>query len=79
LSGAVFEVSLVRTDSPEPRNWSFPVATLARNQTVELGLTGADWPGGARARPVAWKIALRAADGRVLAEQKSFLWEKPAP
>ena len=25
-----------------------------------------------------WKLALLAADGRVLAEHKSFLWEKPA-
>lgn len=79
ISDAVFELSLVRADSPEPRTWSFPVAALGRDQTVELGLTGTDWPGGARSRPVAWKIALRTAGGRVLAEQKSFLWEKPAP
>ena len=42
------------------------------------GVTGADWPGEKKAHPVAWKLALLAADGRVLAEQKSFLWEKPA-
>lgn len=78
LTAAVFELSLIRADAPEPKNWTFPVATLGHNQMVELGLTGADWPGVQQARPVAWKITLRAADGRVLAEQKSFLWEKPA-
>lgn len=74
LTAAVFELSLIRPDAPEPKTWTFPVATLTSHQVVELGLTGADWPGGKQARPVAWKIALRAADGRVLAEQKSFLW-----
>jgi hypothetical protein len=45
---------------------------------MNLGLTGADWPGGEQAHPVAWKLELVAADGRVLAAEKSFLWEKPA-
>ena len=39
--------------------------------------TGSAWPDGKRAHPVAWKLVLKAADGRTLAEQKSFLWEKP--
>ena len=44
----------------------------------KVGLISAGDPGGAKARPVAWKLALLAADGRVLAEQQSFLWENPA-
>ena len=78
LDAAVFELSIIRPDSPEPKTFSFPITSAANDQLVELGLTGADWPGGKKTHPVAWKLALRTADGRVLAEQKSFLWEKPA-
>jgi hypothetical protein len=35
-------------------------------------------PGGEAVHPVAWKISVRDGTGRVLAEHKSFLWEKPA-
>jgi hypothetical protein len=58
--------------------FTFPAALSAKETALHLGLTGADWPGGKAASPVAWKITLLAADGRVLAEHKSFLWEKPA-
>ena len=78
LAGANFEVSVIRPDVPEPKTFSLPVASPAGDGVVELGLTGADWPGGKKTHPVAWKLTLLAADGRVLAEQKSFLWENPA-
>lgn len=78
LAGAKFELHVIRPDAPEPKIFSFPAAIGAGGAVFELGLTGADWPKGKDAHPVAWKLALLAADGRVLAEQKSFLWEKPA-
>ena len=78
LEGAKFEVSVIRPDTTEPKTFALPVAAPRKDDVVELGLTGADWPGGKNAHPVAWKLTLRAADGRVLAEQKSFLWENPA-
>ena len=78
LEGAKFEVVVIRPDAPEPKTFSFPLAAPTKNGVVELGLTGADWPGGKDVHPVAWKLTLRAADGHVLAEQKSFLWENPA-
>ena len=78
LNAATFELSVIRPDAPEPKIFSFPITATASDPVVELGLTGADWPGGKKAHAVAWKLALRAADGRVLAEQKSFLWEQPA-
>ncbi len=78
LNAAVFELSIIRPDSPDPKTFSFPITAPANDKVVELGLTGADWPGGKKMHPVAWKLALRTADGRVLAEQKSFLWEQPA-
>lgn len=77
-AGAKFELQVIRPDSPEPKTFTFPVTAPAGDTVFDLGLTGADWPGGKRANPVAWKLALLAADGRVLVEHKSFLWEKPA-
>lgn len=78
LTGAKFELQIVRPDSPDPRTFSFPVTAPASNTVFDLGLTGEDWPGGKQANPVAFKLALLAADGHLLAEHKSFLWEKPA-
>ncbi len=75
---AKFELSVIRPDHPEAKTHSFPAALGAGEKVFQLGLTGADWPQGKEAHPVAWKIALLAADGRVLATHSSFLWEKPA-
>ena len=74
---ARFELSVIRPDKPEPVTHTFPVSLPAKETVYQLGLTGAAWPGGKEANPVAWRLALLGADGRVLAEQKSFLWEKP--
>lgn len=78
LAGAKFEATIIRPDTAEPQTFAFPVVAKSDQSVVELGLTGADWPGGKAAHPVAWKLTLRAADGHVLGEQKSFLWENPA-
>ena len=75
--GAKFELAVIRPDSPELKIFSFPVTASVGDTVFDLGLTGADWPGGKKTNPVAWKLTLLAADGRVLAEHKSFLWEKP--
>jgi hypothetical protein len=77
-AGAKFELAVLRPDAPEPKTFSFPVVAPAGETVFDLGLTGADWPGGKKTNPVAWKLTLLSADGRVLAEHKSFLWEKPA-
>jgi hypothetical protein len=78
LPAAKFAVSVIRPDHPDPKVFTFAAALPEKETVLHLGLTGADWPGGKSASPAAWKIALLAADGRVLAEHKSFLWEKPA-
>ena len=77
-AGAKFELAVIRPDSPEPKLFTFPVTGPAGDNVFDLGVTGPDWPGGKKTNPVAWKLTLVAADGRVLAEHKSFLWEKPA-
>jgi hypothetical protein len=44
---------------------------------LNLGLTGPDWPD-LKVNPVAWKLDILTADGKRLASEKSYLWEKPA-
>jgi hypothetical protein len=79
LDGAKFVVHVIRPDAPDVRDLEFPVAAAPAGESVfQLGLTGAGWNGGAKASPVAWKLDLVDHEGRVLATQKSFLWEKPA-
>lgn len=79
LSGAKFVLHVIRPDAPAVVDFTFPATDAPAGETVfQLGLTGADWPGGQKTQPVAWKLELLGADQRVLAEQKSFLWEKPA-
>jgi len=78
-TGARFELLVIRPDAPTPASFRFPADLPAGETAFHLGLTGAAWPGGRRTNPVAWKLTLLSADGRVLAEHKSFLWEKPAP
>ena len=75
LPAAKFELSVIRPDSAETKVFIFSTALPAREAVVQLGLTGPAWPGGRKTSPVAWKLALFAADGRLLAEHKSFLWE----
>lgn len=77
-TAAKIAVSVIRPDAPAPKVYTFPVNLPAKETVFQLGLTGADWPQGKKANPVAWKIALLGPDDRVLAEHKSFLWEKPA-
>ncbi|MBL63945.1 MAG: hypothetical protein CMI30_11125 [Opitutae bacterium] len=47
-----------------------------KGKDLFVGLTGSDWPD-PKARPVAWKFTLETADGKVVLERKSFLWERP--
>ena len=78
VPGARFELSVIRPDHPEAKVHTFPAALPAHESVFNLALTRADWPRGKDAHPVAWKLTLLAADGRVPAPHKSFLWEKPA-
>jgi hypothetical protein len=77
LPRATFQLSVIRPDAPEPKVYRFETAVPAKETVLQLGLTGPDWPGGEKANPVAWKLELIGTDRSVLAEQKSFLWEKP--
>ncbi len=79
VSDAKFILETIRPDNPDAKTYTFPVSSVPANGRVfELGLTGADWPGGKVAHPVAWKLSLVDASGRVLAIKQSFLWSLPA-
>lgn len=79
LPNAKFALHVIAPARPEIQTFEFPARISATGETVfQLGLTGSDWAGGKSAQPVAWKLELRDTDGAVLAERKSFLWEKPA-
>lgn len=71
-------LSVIPPDASETRVFTFPVpASKKRGVRLELGLTGSDWPYG-EVQPLAWHIEVLDSSGTVVAEEKSFLWEKPA-
>jgi hypothetical protein len=76
LKAATFVVHVISPESIDTHVFTFPTAVPSGSQLFEVGLTGRDWAG-ARIQPVAWEVELQAPDGRVLARQASFLWEKP--
>jgi hypothetical protein len=73
VAGARVELQVLLPGVERPKIVAFPAAIPAGGDVFLIGLTGADWPG-EKTRPVAWRVAVLAADGAVLAEEKSFLW-----
>lgn len=69
-------LQVVTDADAKPREFTFTPALKAGDTVFHLGLTGPDWAD-AKASPVAWKLDLTDANGRVLATDKSYLWEKP--
>lgn len=78
IANAKFALEVIRPDDPEPKTFTFAAQVPGSSRVFDLGLTGADWPGGKLAHPVAWKLSLLDASGQVLATKQSFLWELPA-
>jgi hypothetical protein len=70
-------LEIITTANAKPLSFSFPAELKPGDTVFHLGLTGADWPD-AKLNPVAWKLDLLDSDGRILATEKSYLWEKPA-
>jgi len=68
-------VKVIKPDSPVARTSHFPVAVPRGSPCLNLGLTGADWPG-KDTQPVAWQLRLLAADGHEFGSGQSFLWSK---
>lgn len=70
-------VSLILPTSRQLLTHTFATDLKSGDTVLHLGLTGADWTD-PKANPVAWKIELTTADGRLLASEKSYLWDKPS-
>jgi hypothetical protein len=70
---SLWQIQLVMPGSEKPLAFTFPFDSTSSKAVYELGLTGSDWIN-PKARPVAWRILLLAADGKSLASKQSFLW-----
>jgi hypothetical protein len=70
-------LEIITTAAAKPVTYTFGPELKAGDTVFHLGITGADWPD-PKIIPVAWKLDLVDADGRILASEKSYLWEKPA-
>jgi hypothetical protein len=79
IEGSKFVVDVIRSDSPDPKSYSFPTTVPGTSHVYQLGLTEADWVGGRESHPVAWRLTLVDANGHVLASRQSFLWALPEP
>jgi hypothetical protein len=72
-----FKLQLILPTGHKVQEQSFATELKSGATVFNLGLTGSDWPN-PKANPVAWKLDLLGSDGRLLATEKSYLWEKPA-
>lgn len=77
LRPAQAALKVVTSSSAQAVSYQFPVELKAGDTVFNIGLTGADWPD-AELHPVAWKLDFLDPDGKVLATEASYLWEKPA-
>jgi hypothetical protein len=78
-AGAPFEARVALEVIPSadvaPLKRAFPVALPAGQAVLNLGLTGSDWSE-TKPHPVAWKLEILDGEGRVLAAEKSYLWDQ---
>lgn len=72
-----FQLQFFEQGASALRTVAFPADLKSGPGVFQLGLTGPEWQD-AKSQPVAWHLQVLAEDGRVLAAEKSYLWEKPA-
>lgn len=73
-----FQLQLIEQGAPAQRTTVFPAELGSGSGVFHLGLTGPEWQD-SKSQPIAWQLLVIATDdGRVLASEKSYLWEKPA-
>ena len=67
-------IEVVRSDEPEAKIYrlSIPEETKGRREVL-LGITGDDWDS-PKIKPLAWRIEIKDASGKVMASKQSFLW-----
>lgn len=76
--GARIVLEVVRTEAAPPERFVFATTLRPKFPVGEfvIGLTGKD-AGDARWVPIAWRVSLVDAQGKVLASTHSFLWGSP--
>lgn len=72
-----FHLEFIELGAAVSRTAVFPAEAGAGSTVFQLGLTGPEWQDG-KAQPVAWHLQVLGEDGRVLATEKSYLWENPS-
>lgn len=70
-------LQVITPDTATPRTFNFTTSLLSPKTMLNLGLTAADWPD-QKINPVAWKLEVFSADGKLIAAETSYLWERPA-
>jgi hypothetical protein len=68
-------LQVITPDSAAPRTYKFTATLTGPKTMLNLGLTGADWTD-LKINPVAWKLEVLSADGKLLATETSYLWGK---
>jgi hypothetical protein len=71
------ELQVITPFSPEPKTYNFACTLPAKSAVLNLGLTGADWPGKPKDEVVAWHLRLLSPSGAELAKAQSYLWSMP--
>ncbi len=78
IPGARVELQVLLPGVEQAKKFILTADVPAGSHVTLAGVTGADWPG-EKTAPVAWHLAVLAANGTVLASEQSFLWAKPVP
>ena len=77
INDAKIELQVITPFAPEPKTYNFSSTLPAGSHVLNLGLTGADWPGKPKDEVVAWKLRLFSASGVELGKVQSYLWSMP--
>lgn len=70
-------LQVISNAAAKPVEYDFTPELRTGASVFHLGLTGSDWTE-PTTNPVAWKLDLTDDAGKLLASEKSYLWEKPA-
>ena len=77
IADAKIELQVITPFAPEPKTYNFTSTLPTGSHVLNLGLTGADWPGKPKDEVVAWKLRLLSPTGVELGKAQSYLWSMP--
>jgi len=77
IADAKIELQVITPFSPEPKTYNFAYTVPVGSHVLNLGLTGADWPGTPKDEVVAWHLRVLSGNGTELIKAQSHLWSLP--